>query len=60
MKIQKSIRFKLIVFSIIIEITMLSLLIFNADRLILNNLTAQTYKQISEIKSNLQSSLVPL
>ena len=60
MKIYKSIRFKLVVFSIVLEIATLSLLIFNADRLILNNLTTQTYRQISEIKSNLQASLLPL
>ena len=60
MKIYKSIRFKLIAFSILLEIVTLSLLIFNADRLILNNLTTQTYRQISEIKSNLQASFLPL
>ena len=60
MKIYKSIRFKLVAFSILLEIVTLSLLIFNADRLILNNLTTQTYRQISEIKSNLQASLLPL
>ena len=46
-----SIRFKLIVFSIVIEIIMLSLLIFNANRLISNHLTTETYKQIEIIKS---------
>ncbi len=60
MKIHKSIRFKLVVFFIVLEIVTLSLLIFNADRLILNNLTTQTYRQIAEIKSNLQASLLPL
>ena len=39
-----SLRFKLIVFSILIEIIMLSLLIFNANRLISSNLTSETYK----------------
>ena len=55
-----SIRFKLIVFSILIEIIMLSLLIFNATRLISNHLTDETYKQIEIIKSNFQASMLPL
>ena len=55
-----SIRFKLIVFSIVIEIIMLSLLIFNANRLISNHLTTETYKQIEIIKSNFQASILPL
>ena len=55
-----SLRFKLIVFSILIEIIMLSLLIFNANRLISSNLTSETYKQIEIIKSNFQASILPL
>ena len=58
--ILNSIRFKLIVFSILIEIIMLSLLIFNATRLISNHLTNETYKQIEIMKSNFKASMLPL
>ena len=55
-----SLRFKLIVFSILIEIIMLSVLIFNANRLISYHLTSETYKQVEIIKSNFQASILPL
>ncbi len=55
-----SLRFKLVVFSILIEIAVLTLLISNADRLILSHLSAQAYKQIQSIKSNFQASILPL
>ncbi len=56
----KSIRFKLIIFSIIIEVTILSLLIMNSLRLIENHLTSQAKIQLQEIKANFQASLLPL
>ena len=55
-----SIRFKLIALSIIIEVIMLSILILNANRLIVDNLKTQTYKQINTLKSNFQASILPL
>ncbi len=60
MKFFQSLRFKLVAFSIIIEIIVLSLLIFNADRLILSHLGTQSIKQIESIKGNFQASILPL
>lgn len=60
MKFYKSLRFKLIAFSVLIQIIMLSLLIANSSRLIENHLTAQAMKQLSETKSNINASLLPL
>ena len=60
MKFFHSLRFKLVAFSIIIEIIVLSLLIFNAHRLILSHLTTQSQKQIESIKANFQASILPL
>ncbi len=60
MKFYNTLRFKIVVFAITVEIVMLSLLILNADRLILNHMSSQTYKQIDNIRSNFQASLLPL
>ncbi len=60
MKLVNSLRFKLVVFSLIIEVTALSLLIINADRLILNHLSSSINKQIESTKSNFQAALLPL
>ncbi|MCK9337177.1 MAG: PAS domain S-box protein [Arcobacteraceae bacterium] len=60
MKFYKSLRFKLIAFSVLIQIIMLGLLIANSSRLIENHLTAQAMKQLSETKSNINASLLPL
>jgi len=60
MKFFNSLRFKLVAFSLLIEITALSLLIINADRLILNYLSSSITKQIESTKSNFQASLLPL
>jgi len=56
----KSLRFKLIFFSVIIEGVMLALLISNSARLIENHLTEQATKQLQDIKANFQASLLPL
>lgn len=60
MKFYKTLRFKLIAFSVFIEIVMLSLLIANSSRLIENHLVAQANKQLNETKSNIKASLLPL
>lgn len=60
MKFYKSLRFKLIAFSVLIEVVMLSLLIANSSRLIESHLVAQSIKQLSETKSNIKASLLPL
>jgi PAS domain S-box-containing protein len=60
MKLYKSLRFKLIAFSVLIEVIMLSLLIANSSRLIESHLTSQAMKQLSETKSNINASLLPL
>ena len=60
MSFYKSLRFKLIIFSIIIEVTILSLLIANSSRLIETHLISQAKIQLQEIKANFQASLLPL
>ncbi|MDY0321652.1 MAG: PAS domain S-box protein [Arcobacteraceae bacterium] len=60
MKFYKSLRFKLIAFSVLIEVVMLSLLIANSSRLIESHLVSQSIKQLSETKSNIKASLLPL
>jgi PAS domain S-box-containing protein len=60
MNIANNLRFKLVIFSILIEGIALTLLILNADRLILNHLSSQSYKQIDTMKSNFQATLLPL
>jgi PAS domain S-box-containing protein len=60
MKFFSSIRFKLIIFSVIIEIVMLGLLITNSSRLIESHLTSQATKQLQDIKDNFHASLLPL
>lgn len=60
MKFFNTLRFKIVGFAILIEVIMLSLLILNADRLILSHMSSQSYKQIQSIKSNLQASILPL
>ncbi len=60
MKFYKTLRFKLIAFSVFIEVVMLSLLIANSSRLIENHLVSQAVKQLNETKSNIKASLLPL
>lgn len=60
MKFYKSLRFKLIAFSALIQIIMLSILITNSSRLIESHLTSQAMKQLTETKSNINASLLPL
>ncbi|MDX9743056.1 MAG: ATP-binding protein [Arcobacteraceae bacterium] len=60
MKFFKSLRFKLIFFSVLIEVVMLSFLITNSSRVIEQHLTEQATKQLQDIKANFQASLLPL
>ncbi len=60
MKFFKSLRFKLIFFSVFIEIVMLGFLITNSSRLIENHLMNQAAKQLEDIKDNFHASLLPL
>jgi len=60
MKFYKSLRFKLIAFSVLIEVVMLSLLIANSSRLIESHLVSQAVKQLNETKANIKASLLPL
>ena len=60
MKSFKSLRFKLVFFSILIEVVMLGFLITNSSRLIEQHLTEQATKQLQDIKANFQASLLPL
>ncbi|MBI3874052.1 MAG: hypothetical protein HY307_03500 [Arcobacter sp.] len=55
-----SLRFKLIAFSIIIEVVMLSLLITNNARLIESHLTEQAKFYLQDKKSNFKASILPL
>ncbi|MGE4455653.1 MAG: PAS domain S-box protein [Arcobacteraceae bacterium] len=60
MKFYKSLRFKLIAFSVLIEVVMLSLFIANSSRLIESHLVSQAVKQLNETKANIKASLLPL
>lgn len=56
----KSIRVKLIFFSILVEVIMLTILITNSTQLTKKNLTKESLNHVSEIKSNFQATLLPL
>ncbi len=56
----KSLRFKLIAFSILIEIAVLSLLIVNNSRLLESHLTSLAKLYLQDKKADLQASILPL
>jgi len=60
MKFYKTLRFKLIAFSVFIEVVMLSLLIANSSRLIENHLVSQAVKQLNETKYKYKSFFIVL